>query len=175
MNKYEAASFYGDYRELLAEIADELYDEKIECTTMAESFNDNAENFDIDLVNEIVKSLDLYKDKKISIESRYNSLWFISAHADICVSHQWENAQNYLYYDVLHGGYPLIHNSPMLGDAGYYYPGFDSEAGGRALLEAWQQHDLQLDHYQARANALLRSVAIDNLANLDAFTRRLLA
>ena len=48
MNKYEAASFYGDYRELLAEIADELYDEKMECTTIAESFNDNPENFDID-------------------------------------------------------------------------------------------------------------------------------
>ena len=120
-------------------------------------------------------SLNLVRQHKATFEQRIDLPGFLSQHADAVVSHQWENAQNYLYYDVLHGGYPLIHNSPMLGDAGYYYPGFDSEAGGRALLEAWQQHDLQLDHYQARANALLRSVAIDNLANLDAFTRRLLA
>ena len=76
-----------------------------------------------------------------------------------------ENGQNYLYYDVLYGGYPLIHNSTLIGDAGYYYPDFDSAAGGRALLEAWLHHDERLDDYRAKAGGL-QSVSIDNPANL---------
>ncbi len=120
-------------------------------------------------------SLNLVRKHKATFEQRLELPGFLAQHADAVVSHHWENAQNYLYYDVLYGGYPLIHNSTMLGDAGYYYPDFDSEAGGRALLNAWQMHDAQLDHYRAKANALLRSVAIDRPSNLDAFVTRLLA
>nr|WP_253195904.1 DUF2827 family protein [Burkholderia cenocepacia] len=60
-------------------------------------------------------------------------------------------------------------------DAGYYYPDFDSAAGGRALLEAWLHHDERLDDYRAKAGRLLQSVSIDNPANLDAFVSRLVA
>jgi hypothetical protein len=120
-------------------------------------------------------SLNLVRQNKATFEQRFDLADFLARHADAVVSHQWENAQNYLYYDVLHGGYPLIHNSTMLGDAGYYYPGFDCEAGGRALLEAWRGHDSQLDQYRERANALLRSVAIDHASNVDAYVTRLLA
>ena len=38
MTIYEAASFYGDYRMLLAEIAEELSTEKVENTTIAATF-----------------------------------------------------------------------------------------------------------------------------------------
>ncbi|KHK49799.1 hypothetical protein PI87_25250 [Ralstonia sp. A12] len=120
-------------------------------------------------------SLNLVRQHKATFEQRIDLAGFLSQHADAVVSHHWENGQNYLYYDVLHGGYPLIHNSTMLGDAGYYYPEFDSEAGGRALLDAWQQHDAQLDRYREKANALLNSVSIEHPSNLDAFVTRLLA
>ena len=33
-------------------------------------------------------------------------------HADAVIVHQWENDLNYLYWDVLWSGHPLIHNSP---------------------------------------------------------------
>ncbi len=42
-----------------------------------------------------------------------------------CLCHQWENAQNYVYYEALHAGYPLIHNSHLLDDCGYRYHNFD--------------------------------------------------
>lgn len=38
MNKYEYASFYGDYSMLLAEIADELSSENVEAVVVHESF-----------------------------------------------------------------------------------------------------------------------------------------
>jgi hypothetical protein len=120
-------------------------------------------------------SLDLVRQHKATFEPRIDLPGFMARHADAVVSHHWENAQNYLYYDVLYGGYPLVHNSTLLGDAGYYYPDFDSAAGGRALLDAWQHHDERLDDYRAKANALLKSVSIDHCANLDAFVARLIA
>ncbi|KVG41205.1 DUF2827 domain-containing protein [Burkholderia ubonensis] len=120
-------------------------------------------------------SLDLVRQHKATFEPRIDLPGFMARHADAVISHHWENPQNYLYYDVLYGGYPLIHNSTLLGDAGYYYPDFDSEAGGRALLDAWQHHDARLDDYRAKADRLLKSVSIDNPANLDAFVARLVA
>lgn len=120
-------------------------------------------------------SLDLVRQHKATFEPRLDLPGFMSRHADAVVSHHWENGQNYLYYDVLYGGYPLIHNSTLIGDAGYYYPDFDSAAGGRALLEAWLHHDERLDDYRAKAGRLLQSVSIDNPANLDAFVSRLVA
>ncbi|KVL10114.1 DUF2827 domain-containing protein [Burkholderia sp. MSMB1826] len=120
-------------------------------------------------------SLDLVRQHKATFEPRIDLPGFMARHADAVVSHHWENGQNYLYYDVLYGGYPLIHNSTLIGDAGYYYPDFDSAAGGRALLEAWLHHDERLDDYRAKAGRLLQSVSIDNPANLDAFVSRLVA
>ncbi|MBI0330356.1 DUF2827 domain-containing protein [Burkholderia plantarii] len=120
-------------------------------------------------------SLDLVRHHKATFEPRVEVPSFLSQHVDAVISHQWENPQNYLYYDALYGGYPLIHNSPMLGDAGYYYPEFDSATGGRVLLEAWREHDANLAGYREKADAMLRRVSIDNPANLDAYVERLFA
>ncbi|KVW83265.1 DUF2827 domain-containing protein [Burkholderia ubonensis] len=120
-------------------------------------------------------SLELVRQHKATFEPRIDLPGFMARHANAVVSHHWENAQNYLYYDVLYGGYPLIHNSTLLGDAGYYYPDFDCAAGGQALRDAWLHHDEQLDDYRAKAGRLLQSVSIDNPANLDAFVARLVA
>ncbi len=120
-------------------------------------------------------SLDLVRHHKATFEPRVEVPAFLGEHVDAVISHQWENPQNYLYYDALHGGYPLIHNSPMLGGAGYYYPEFDSATGGRVLHQAWREHDANLDAYRARSAALLQRVSIDNPANLDAYVERLFA
>ncbi|WP_181001109.1 DUF2827 domain-containing protein [Burkholderia pseudomallei] len=120
-------------------------------------------------------SLDLVREHKATFEPRIDLPSFLAQHGDAVISHQWENPQNYLYYDVLYGGYPLVHNSPMLGDAGYYYPEFDSAAGGRALQHAWRHHDAHLDDYRRHADALLQAVSIDNRRNLDAYVARLFA
>ncbi|NIF69769.1 DUF2827 domain-containing protein [Burkholderia sp. Ap-962] len=120
-------------------------------------------------------NLDLVRQHKASFEPRMDLPGFMARHADAIVSHHWENPQNYLYYDVLYGAYPLIHNSMLLGGAGYYYPDFDAAEGGRVLLDAWLHHDERLDDYRDKADRLLRSVSIDNPANLDAFVTRLVA
>jgi hypothetical protein len=115
---------------------------------------DSNKKFDIDLVNEIVKSLDLYKDKKISIEARYNSLIFMSSFADICVSHQWENPLNYLYLDLAWYGWPVVHNAHICKDVGYYYKDFDYKQGGEVLSKVIKKHDSN-DKYLSKNRKLL--------------------
>ena len=96
--------------------------------------------------------------------------------ANAVVSHQWENAQNYLYYELLWGGYPLIHNSPFVGSCGYYYSDFDCEEAGLAILQALSVHDLRLDDYRRSAQQYLHTVDPlnpDNIAWYDQAIMRL--
>lgn len=111
---------------------------------------------------EFFASLDLLKANVVTSESRFPVFELLGQHVDTVVVHHWENGLNYLYYDVLYGGYPLIHNSEFLKDVGYYYDSFDVDSGAAALKLAWETHDENFDHYQARSAELLWTVSPDN-------------
>jgi hypothetical protein len=96
-------------------------------------------------------------------------------HGDCVVSHQWHNAQNYLYYETLYGAYPLIHNSPMIKNLGYYYPDFDCQKGGAAIVQAYAEHDKNVEDYRQRATEFLRTLDISHQANIDAYRSEILA
>jgi len=115
--------------------------------TNALNMGNNINTFNIDGLNSIVKNLDLFDDKKISIESRHVTLIFMKKHADIAVSHQMENPLNYLYFDLAWMGWPIIHNAHLCRDIGYYYDGFNYEMGGKALSDAILNHDSNIDNY----------------------------
>ncbi|MFK0380047.1 DUF2827 domain-containing protein [Pandoraea sp. NPDC090278] len=119
--------------------------------------------------------LDLVQHHKAAFADRVDLPSLLAQHTDAVISHQWENPQNYLYYDTLYGGYPLIHNSTMLGDAGYFYPAFDAAAGATALHEAWCHHDARHEDYNARSRAVLHNVSIANPANVATITQRLVS
>jgi hypothetical protein len=121
------------------------------------NINDKNENdsFNLTALNNIVKSLDLFEDKKISIESRYNTLVFMKSHADIAVSHQMENPLNYLYLDLAWMGWPIIHNAHLCKDIGYYYENFDYEMGGKILSEVIKTHDLNHEKYLIKNRELI--------------------
>jgi hypothetical protein len=99
-------------------------------------------------------SLEASKAGVMTAEARFVGPPFIAEHCDAIVTHHWENGLNYLYYEVLYGGYPLIHNSEFLKDYGYYYKDFDADSGADALLLAYTEHNDRLEDYK-RANAEL--------------------
>jgi hypothetical protein len=99
-------------------------------------------------------SLQAVKDGAMTFEPRWPTAALLSNDADAVVAHQWENELNYAYYDVLWGGYPLIHNSRSLKKYGYYYESFDAMDGARSLAHAWADHDSE-DRWHRRANAML--------------------
>jgi hypothetical protein len=89
---------------------------------------------------ELCAATDLARDGHVFAEARHPLAAMLGEHIDAVVTHQWENGLNYLYWDVLYAGYPLIHNAPDLAEVGYYYGDFDPRDGGRALTRALEGH-----------------------------------
>jgi hypothetical protein len=121
------------------------------------------------------RALDVVQHGIATFEGRFATYEFMANFGDCVISHQWQNAQNYLYYEVLYGGYPLVHNSPLLREHGYYYPDFDCEAGGAALLRAHAEHDFRVEADKRKTRELLQALDSANPANIEVYTRELLA
>lgn len=118
-------------------------------------------------------SLDIVRHGLATFEGRFPVYQCLSSQVDAVVCHQWENGQNYLYYEALYGSYPLIHNSTFIEDCGYFYPGFDCEEGGLALIQAFAQHDADLAGYRERARTFLRTLDPENENNVRAYNEAL--
>ena len=98
----------------------------------------------------MIKSLDIFKDNKISVEHRYQTSFVVSQFIDIVVSHQIMNPLNYLYLDVAYMGYPVLHNAPYCKDVGYYFNESDTRDGAKMLNWILENHDNNLDLYKSR-------------------------
>lgn len=116
------------------------------------------------------QSLDIVRNGLASFEGRFPLYQVVPANVDAVLAHHWENGQNYLYYEALYGGYPLLHNSHLIGDCGYRYEGFDCEQGGRALLRAHAEHDANLDAYRAQARDFLATLDPESEENVRIYT-----
>jgi len=126
----------------------------------------------------LCKSLDIVKDKAFdgygvcSFQGRSRFPSHQANHADIVVSHQWENGLNYAYYEALYGGYPLIHNSDLMPyDLGYRYTGFDIESGADALINAMDNHDDSALRYEDASKAFLSEVDAESAVSVEAYDR----
>ena len=111
--------------------------------------------------------LDNTKDKIASYEGRFSTIDFMINHADIVVTHNWENQLNNLYFDLLYGNYPLVHNSEMLAHVGYYYEPFNTKDGGRAVIKAITEHDKNFDSYKEKNQYLFNQLSIYNQGNIN--------
>lgn len=76
----------------------------------------------------------------------------------IFVSYQINNSLNYLYYECLYFGFPLVHNSPDLEGCGYYYPENDLAKCAEMILYAQKHHHKDLETYVANGRKYLERV-----------------
>jgi Protein of unknown function (DUF2827) len=114
---------------------------------------------------EFCAATDLFAAGKIFVEERYPLASMLGAHIDVVVTHQWQNGLNYLYWDVLYAGYPLVHNAAAISDIGYYYPDFDPQSGGEAICEAIERHAETFERDRPKVLEALWQFHIDNPAN----------
>jgi hypothetical protein len=123
--------------------------------------------------NKFAFTLDITKNNIASYDDRYDTPSFMSFYGDVVVSHQWENGLNNLYFDLLYGNYPLVHNSTFLKDIGYYYEGFDAKSGAKQLIKALSKHNHE--DYKKKCKKELDKVDIYNADNIKAYENSLFA
>jgi hypothetical protein len=107
----------------------------------------DTNDFNIEQFNKLLKTFDIVKDKKCSIETRYTTLSFMSNHADVVISHQWGNPLNYLYFDLAWMGWPIIHNAYLCDDVGYFYKNFNLKEAAVIVDKVLKEHDLNSSEY----------------------------
>jgi len=101
------------------------------------------------------------KLRKFERKSVAEIMYFFNNQCDstpIFVSHQVLNSLNYLYYELLHYGFPLVHNSPDLGGCGYFYPENNIKACVEQILYAHKHHDKGVETYKERGNEYLKRI-----------------
>ena len=74
----------------------------------------------------------------------------------IFITHHILTSLNYLYYELLYYGYPLVHNSEDLGGCGYLYSDIDSCV--EEILNAYKHHNKHIDTYKENALAYLENI-----------------
>lgn len=119
----------------------------------------------------IIKTFDLYNDKRITAESRYQTSYIVSQYFDIVVSHQIMNALNYLYLDVAYMGFPVLHNAYMCKDLGYYYEGSSTVDGANMLNWILENHDKNLEEYNERTKKVLERYSINNPILIETYDK----
>ncbi|MGU8077150.1 DUF2827 domain-containing protein [Burkholderia pyrrocinia] len=123
---------------------------------------------------QFARSLDLVNHGLASFEPRV-PIYEVMNHAEAMVAHHWENGQNYVYYEALYGGYPLIHNSNFIGQCGYRYGDFDCAEGALALRRAFAEHDIRLSDYRREARTMLERLDPESEENVVRYSAALQA
>lgn len=110
----------------------------------------------------LLKSYDIFKDKKVTSDGRYQTAFVMTQHADILVSHQMFNALNYLYLDAVYLGYPVLHNAWMCKDLAYYYDKSNVQEGAKQLEWILEHHDNVIEEYTERNKKVINRYLATN-------------
>jgi hypothetical protein len=119
----------------------------------------------------MLKTFDLFADKKITSESRYQTSYIVTQFLDILICHQLLNPLNYLYLDVAFMGYPVLHNAPMCKDIGYYYEGSDTVEAAKMLDWILENHDSNLKEYEEKNKKALFRYFADNRLLIETYDK----
>jgi len=108
---------------------------------------------------------------KLNYLPRLKAVDALSQFADIVLAHQHTNPLNYSYLDALYLQFPLVHNAPMIKDAGYFYVGNSIGSGARQLKLAIEKHDENIEEYNERSERVLTRYTVFNEGLLETYKK----
>lgn len=106
---------------------------------------------------------------KLNYLPRLRAVEALAQFADIVIAHQLGNPLNYSYLDALYLQFPLVHNAPLIRDAGYYYQGNNIGAGAKQLKLAIEEHDKNMADYNERSEKVLTRYTVFNEGLLETY------
>jgi hypothetical protein len=113
----------------------------------------------------------IVSDKKdfTYFNNRWSSFDALSRHGSTILSHQIGNELNYIYFEALYLNLPIIHNSSLLHDVGYYYPEHDIDMAAKQIKNATMNHASTINSYKGDAQRFLYQYSPMNPINISRY------
>ncbi len=91
----------------------------------------------------LILQMDIYRKKIdfLKLQDRISILDAITKYGSIIISHQQDNALNYLYMEALYLNIPILHNSDFIKESGYYYPQNDIDIAKLQMTKILKEHE----------------------------------
>jgi len=119
----------------------------------------------------VIKHTRMFNEDPIKLNylPRLGAIDALAQFADVVLAHQHTNPLNYSYLDALYLQFPLVHNAPMIKDAGYYYHGNNIGSGARQLKLAIEKHDENMEAYNENSERVLTRYTVYNEGLLETY------
>ena len=117
------------------------------------------------------KDLEAHKDKKLSFQDSYSIMYCLGNFVDVVLSHQDGCALNYLYLDAAWFGYPVVHNSHLLKQLGWYYPENNVDIAVEHLKDIAENFDNSHKEYLEKSRKFIKKFMINNKKNIAGYTK----
>ena len=119
----------------------------------------------------ILPTLELHKAGKLHLVQRSDTRTLAKAmKSNIFVAHTVNNEYNYIFFEHLLMGFPVIHNFPRFSKFGYYYTGDSIKEGLGAIDQVVEKHGERTEVYKALNKQLFWNFSIYNPANIKGWT-----
>lgn len=129
-----------------------------------QAFRDNVE------FRGLIGHLDIVSKKgKCYFENRHSTPQFLSKETDVVISHQIFNPLNNLTLEIAWLGYPLLHNSELCAEIGYFYEKFNVNVAVDLLVKILKEHDKDWEGYRDRNRALIDQYLPTNIHLVKAY------
>ena len=115
----------------------------------------------------MILQMDIYNLRKdfLKVHKRIAFLEALLKYGSIVISHQQDNALNYLYLEALYLNLPLLHNSEFISEAGYFYPDNDTEVARDQLDKIVNLHLENIENYKSSSRKILDKFSYKNIDN----------
>ena len=113
--------------------------------------------------NNVLSNLKLYKEGRIIFKERQNILTIMKENYNATfITNQWCNDFNYATLELMHCGFPILHNSEGWDNIGYYYSTNKWEEAITLLVNILQTHAENISIYNTQVKSLLWHHSIYN-------------
>ena len=114
----------------------------------------------------------LVKEKRIIFCARHSFKYIMDKHCNVVVSFTQDCDLNYLTLECFYLGIPIIHNSKMLKDWGYYYDGCNVDMAVNHIKSI--KENFNRENYILKHKDVLKKYSMENVDYIEFFKNRLM-
>ena len=114
-------------------------------------------------------NMGIFKERSdfLKCHERMKTLFALRKYGGLVISHQILNELNYLYFESLFLSLPLIHNSPLLSDYGYFYEDFEIDQAANIIKYVLDNHKNKIQSYEQKNIELFKKYSPSSNINKE--------